>query len=79
MAEEPGLFESMYSQRALRYIRPEPIPDALVRKVLEAGTRAPIKEKGYPSSQNRYGPTNRRAVEDVTFGETWGRSWEAGT
>ena len=41
MAEELGLFEAMYTQRALRYIRPDPIPDALVRKVLEAGTRAP--------------------------------------
>jgi len=211
MAEEIGLFEAMHTQRALRYIRPDPIPDALVRKVLEAGTRAPsggnqqrwrfiviknpetkrwiqeryrntpvpghgvpkneaeartmarndaaakhlaehlhevpvlilcclqhdgsasdinrgasiypavqnmllaarglglasvlttrprrgfekeIKEKlgipdnvdtaallplGYPSSQNRYGPTNRRAVEDVTFDERWGRRWEAGT
>ena len=41
MAEELGLFEAMHTQRALRYIRPDPIPDALVRKVLEAGTRAP--------------------------------------
>jgi nitroreductase len=41
MAEEIGLFEAMHTQRALRYISPEPIPDALVRQVLEAGTRAP--------------------------------------
>ena len=33
---------------------------------------------GYPAAQNRYGPTNRRPVEDVTFGERWGRPWEAG-
>jgi hypothetical protein len=26
---------------------------------------------------NRYGPTNRRPVEDVTFDERWGRRWEA--
>ena len=209
MAEELGLFEAMYTQRALRYIRPDPIPDALVRKVLEAGTRAPsggsqqrwrfviikdgatkrwiqeryrntavpvhappkneaeartmarndaaanhlaehlhevpvlilcclqhdgspsdinrgasvypavqnmllaarglglasvlttrprrgfekeIKAKlgipenvdtaallplGYPASQNLYGPTNRRPVEDVTFEEQWGQRWEA--
>ena len=209
MADEVGLFEAMYTQRALRYIRPDPIPDELVRKILEAGTRAPsggnqqrwrfivirdsetkrwiqeryrntrvpahapprneaeartmarndaaarhlgehlhevpvlilcclehdgspsdinrgasiypavqnmllaarglglasvlttrprrgfekeIKEKlgipgnvdtaallplGYPAAQNRYGPTNRRAVEEVTFDETWGRGWPA--
>lgn len=208
MAEELGLFEAIHTQRALRYIRPDPVPDALVRKVLEAGTRAPsggnqqrwrfivirdaetkrwiqqryrstpvpghaaprneaeartmarnddaathlaehlhevpllilcclqhdgspsdinrgasiypavqnmllaarglglasvlttrprrgfereIKEKlgipenvdtaallplGYPAAQNRYGPTNRRPVEDVTFDERWGRRWE---
>ena len=30
-------------------------------------------------TKNRYGPTNRRAVEDVTFDEKWGRRWEPGT
>ncbi len=211
MADEIGLFEALHTQRALRYIRPDPIPDALVRKVLEAGTRAPnggnqqrwrfivikdpatkrwiqeryratdrpahatprndgevktmarndaaathlaehlhevpvlilccvqhdgspsdinrgasiypavqnmllaarglglasvlttrprrgfekeIKEKlgipdnvdtaallplGYPAANNRYGPTNRRPVEEVTFDETWGQTWQART
>ena len=41
MAEEIGLFEAMYTQRAIRYIKPDPIPDELVRKVLDAGIRAP--------------------------------------
>jgi nitroreductase len=41
MAEEMGLFEAMYTQRALRYIKPDPIPDAVLRKVLDAGIRAP--------------------------------------
>jgi len=41
MGEEIGLFETMYTQRALRYIAPDPIPDALVRQVLDAGIRAP--------------------------------------
>lgn len=41
MADEIGLFEAMYSQRALRYIKPDPIPDELVRKVVDAGIRAP--------------------------------------
>jgi nitroreductase len=211
MADEIGLFEAIHTQRALRYISPEPVPDALVRKVLDAGIRAPnggnqqrwrfvvikdaatkrwiqerylatdrpaharprndaetktmarndaaaiylaehlheipvlilccvehdgspsdinrgasiypavqnmllaarglglasvlttrprrgfekeIKEKlgipanvdtaallplGYPMAKNRYGPTNRRPVEDVTFDETWGRAWQART
>jgi hypothetical protein len=41
MADKIGLFEAIHSQRALRYIKPDPVPDALIRKVLEAGTRAP--------------------------------------
>ena len=41
MAEELGLFEAIYSQRALRYIKPDPIPDDLIRKVLDAGIHAP--------------------------------------
>ena len=41
MSEDIGLFEAMYTQRALRYIAPDPLPDALIRKVLDAGIRAP--------------------------------------
>ena len=41
MADEIGLFEAMYTQRALRYIKPDPVPDELIKKVLEAGVRAP--------------------------------------
>jgi nitroreductase len=209
MAVDIGLFEAIHTQRALRYIRPDPIPDALLRTVIEAGTRAPsggnqqrwrfivikdaetkrwIQERyratpvpahgtpkdeaeartmarndaaanhlathlhevpvlilcclqhdgspsdinrgasiypavqnmllaarglglasvlttrprrgfekeikarlgipdnvdtaallplGYPTAENRYGPTNRRPVEDVTFNETWGQRWES--
>ena len=33
---------------------------------------------GYPADGHRYGPTNRRPVEEVTFGETWGQRWDAG-
>jgi nitroreductase len=174
MADEIGLFEAIHTQRALRYIKAEPVPDALIRKVLEAGTRAPnggnqgetrtaarndaaaehlaehlhevpvlilccvqhdgspsdiqrgasiypavqnmllaarglglasvlttrprrgfereIKAKlgipdnvdtaallplGYPAERNRYGPTNRRPVEEVTFDEAWGKPWHA--
>ncbi len=32
---------------------------------------------GYPDEHNRYGPTNRRPVEEVTFAETWGKPWHA--
>ena len=41
MSEDIGLFEAIYSQRALRYLKTDPVPDDLVRKVIEAGIRAP--------------------------------------
>ena len=41
MSEEIGLFEAIYSQRALRYLKPDPVPDDLIRKVIAAGVRAP--------------------------------------
>ena len=41
MADEMGIFEAMYTQRAIRRLKPDPIPDELLHKVLEAGTHAP--------------------------------------
>lgn len=41
MDEGIGLFEAMYSQRALRYLKPDPVPDELIKRVIEAGTKAP--------------------------------------
>jgi len=40
MADDIGLFEAIHTQRALRYIKPDPVPDALIRKVLEEVTFA---------------------------------------
>ena len=37
---DPGLFEIMRSTRSMRRLRPDPVPDALIRRVLEAGTWA---------------------------------------
>ncbi len=37
---EIGLFEAMYTTRALRRLKPDPVPDALIVRVIEAGTRA---------------------------------------
>jgi len=37
---EIGLFEAMYTARALRKLKPDPVPEELIFRVLEAGTRA---------------------------------------
>lgn len=41
MANEVGLFEAMYSQRAIRRLKPDPVSDDLVQKLVEAATKAP--------------------------------------
>lgn len=41
MAEDIGLFEAINTQRAIRHLKPDPVPDDLIEKVIEAGIRAP--------------------------------------
>ncbi len=38
---EMGLFEAIYSARALRRFKPDPVPDEVLTKVLDAAIRAP--------------------------------------
>lgn len=41
MSHEPGLFEIMYSLRSMRKLKADPVPDELIWKIIDAGTRAP--------------------------------------
>ena len=41
MSGEPGLFETIHSMRSMRRLKPDPVPTALIRKILDAGIRAP--------------------------------------
>jgi nitroreductase len=38
---DPGLFEILYSTRAMRRLKPDPIPEATLKKIVDAGIRAP--------------------------------------
>lgn len=38
---EMTLFEAMYTARAMRWLKPDPIPDVVIQQILEAGIRAP--------------------------------------
>jgi len=38
---EPGIFEVMSSTRSMRRLKPDPIPDEVLYKILDAGIRAP--------------------------------------
>ena len=37
---EPGIFEILHTTRAMRRLKPDPVPDALIRQILEAGLSA---------------------------------------
>jgi len=38
---EIGLFEAMYSARAMRWLKPDPVPPELIQRILEAAIQAP--------------------------------------
>ena len=38
---DPGLFEIIHTTRSMRRLKSDPVPDELIRKILEAGVCAP--------------------------------------
>ena len=38
---EIGLFEAIYSTRSMRRLKPDPIPDETLKKIIDAGVHAP--------------------------------------
>jgi nitroreductase len=40
MSERPGLFETIYTTRALRRFKPDPVPDAVLFQCFDAAIRA---------------------------------------
>ena len=41
MQNDPGLFECMFSMRAMRRLKPDAVPAEMIQKVLEAAIQAP--------------------------------------
>jgi len=41
MSGSTDVFEIMATTRAMRRLKPDPVPDELIRKILQAGTSAP--------------------------------------
>jgi nitroreductase len=41
MPEEIGLFDAIYHMRAMRRLKPDPVPDEFIRKIIAAGLCAP--------------------------------------
>ncbi len=41
MSSDLGVFETMHSLRSMRRLKPDPVPDDMIHKILDAGIRAP--------------------------------------
>ena len=48
MADDPGPFECMCSMRAMRRLKPDPVSESMVERILEAATRAPSSQNTQP-------------------------------
>jgi nitroreductase len=48
MDRDPGLFETIHTMRAMRRLKTDPVPDAMIRKVLEAAVSAPSGQNTQP-------------------------------
>ena len=73
MSDEIGLFEAIYSQRAIRHLKPDPVPEETIRKLIEAATKAPSGGNSQPWKfiVIRDAPTKARIADYYL------RSWEA--
>jgi nitroreductase len=41
MSDDPGVFETMHTMRTMRRLKPDPVPQEMIHKILDAGIRAP--------------------------------------
>lgn len=73
MTQEIGLFEAMYTQRAIRQFKPDPVPDDVVHKLIEVATKAP---SGGNSQPWRF-LVIRDAESKRVIGEYYKRAWDA--
>lgn len=48
MSNDVGLFEAIYTQRAIRYLKSDPIPEDLILKLIESATKAPSGTNSQP-------------------------------
>ena len=71
---ELGIFDAIYSARALRRLKPDPVPEELITKVLDAAIRAPSGGNAQnwifivvrdQAQRRRLGAVSRKASDEV--------------
>ncbi|PZC41999.1 MAG: Nitroreductase [Chloroflexi bacterium] len=65
------LGEAMYSMRAIRRLKPDPIPDADLRTIIEAATQAPSGGNGQPWHYLLIRDPDQRAKLGALYHEAW--------
>src|ERR1700683_2274099 len=68
---EIGLYEAMRTLRAVRRLRPDPIPDDVLRRVLEAATWAPTGGNRQPWPVILVKERARKEGLAELYGEQW--------
>lgn len=68
------LFEALWTQRAVRRFRPDPVPDAVLRDVLAAATRAPSARNAQPWAFLVLRDPARRAALARVYLAAWERA-----
>src|SRR3974377_2015456 len=68
MGDGSEFFEIIHTTRAMRRLRPDPVPDALINRILEAGQCAP---KGADAEQWRFLGGKDRAIKQAV--QVWYR------
>lgn len=78
MDERIGLLKALYTNRAIRRFRPDPIPNSVISKVIEAATQAPSGSNQQrwrfmvirdPDLRRRIGEVYRRAMDELVPAE----------
>jgi nitroreductase len=62
MAETMDFFEALYIQRAIRYLKEDPVPDEMIKKIIDAGIHAPSggNAQGWAFVVNKDAETKRK-------------------
>jgi len=75
MTDEPGIFDVMYSTRAMRRLKPDVVPEELLLKLIDAANQAPSGSNAQTArwlvvrereQVRRIAELNRKAIEAYT-------------
>jgi nitroreductase len=79
MPEDISLFDAIYSQRAIRKLKPDPVSDEFVHKLIEAATKAPSGGNTEPWAfiVIREAATKQKIAE--WYLDAWEKTYVAGT